>query len=80
MVTDYKNYYKKQQEVYDKVDQTELIFICGDYNATVSNTPIKDLVGLFGEATINVNDDNKRHFWSNMRNFWIHNNLKNVIQ
>lgn len=50
-------FFEQLQETMDKLSNSENIFIIGDFNSRIGNTPIPSVMQRFNEATTSDNGD-----------------------
>ena len=62
-------FYKDLQEIYDKCNKNDYIIIGGDLNARIGNRKMRNLIGIYGEQTLNHNGEKLREFcgFNNLR-------------
>lgn len=58
-------FYDTLQKVVQKVNKNDSLIISGDFNARIGNSPIPDIVGIFGEDVINSKGQELRQFATN---------------
>lgn len=58
-------FYDTLQKVVQNVNKNDSLIISGDFNARIGNSPIPDIVGIFGEDVINSKGQELRQFATN---------------
>jgi exonuclease III len=61
---DTEEFYKELQQIMDKIPKKENIILVGDFNRRISNQPIPECIGTYGEQVTNHNRAALRNFCS----------------